>query len=61
MNYSKRKKQNLLKCLLDKGRLEEVETIRRVDERNGKKYTRIEMTFKVSVKGKITHDDYDTD
>lgn len=57
----KKKETESLKCLLDKGCLEEVVTIWRVDERNGKKYTRIEKTFKVSVKGIITHDDYDTD
>ena len=49
----KKKEIESLKCLLDKGRLEEVETFRRVDERNGKKYPRIEMTFKVSVKEHI--------
>lgn len=56
----KKEEITTLMCLLDKGSLEEVETIFCIEERNGIKFARIEKTFKVNVKGKITHDIYDT-
>ena len=53
MRNKKFKEQEATKLarLFDKGYLKETETGYRVMERRGKKFTRVEMTFRVDVKG----------
>ena len=53
MNNKNFKKQEATKLarLLDKGCLKETEIGYQVLERQGKKFTRVEMTFRVDIKG----------
>ena len=58
MNNKNFKKQEATTRLFDKGYLKETETGYQVLERRGKKFTRVEMTFKVDVKGICLPDEY---
>ena len=49
-NFKKQEATKLAR-LFEKGYLKETETGYQVLERRGKKFTRVEMTFKVDVKG----------
>ena len=44
--------------LFDKGYLKETETGYQVLERRGKKFTRVEMTFRIDIKGVNLPDEY---
>lgn len=56
-NFKKQEATKLAR-LFDKGYLKETETGHRVLERRGKKFTRVEMTFKVDVEGICLPDEY---
>ena len=60
MNNKNFKKQEATKLarLFDKGYLEETEIGYQVLERQGKKFTRVEMTFRVDIKGINLPDEY---
>lgn len=49
-NFKKQEATKLAR-LFDKGYLKETETGYKVLERRGKKFTRVEMTFKIDIKG----------
>ena len=55
MNNKNFKKQEATKLarLFNKGYLKETETDYQVLERRGKKFTRVEMTFRIDVKGVV--------
>lgn len=59
MNNKNFKKQEATKLarLFDKGYLKETETGYRVMERRGKRCTRVEMTFRIDVKGVVLPED----
>ena len=59
MNNKNFKKQEATKLasLFDKGYLKETETGYQVLERRGKKFTRVEMTFRIDVKGVVLPED----
>ena len=60
MNNKNFKKQEATKLarLFDKGYLKETETGCQVLERRGEKFTRVEMTFRVDIKGVNLPDDF---
>ena len=60
MKNEKFKEQEAMKLahLFCKGYLKETETGYRVLERRGKKFTRVEMTFRIDVKGVDLPDEY---
>lgn len=60
MNNKNFKKQEATKLarLFDEGYLKETETGYQVLERRGKKFTRVEMTFRIDIKGVNLPDEY---
>ena len=60
MNNKDFKKQEVTKLarLFDKGYLKETETGYQVLKRRGKKFTRVEMTFRIDIKGINLPDEY---
>ena len=60
MNNKNFKKQEATKLarLFERGYLKETETGYQVLERRGKKFTRVEMTFRVDIKGINLPDEY---
>lgn len=60
MRNEKFKEQEAMKLahLFCKGYLKETETGYRVLERRGKKFTRVEMTFRIDIKGINLPDEY---
>ena len=56
-NFKKQEATKLAR-LFDKGYLKETEIGYQVLERRGKKFTRVEMTFKVDVEGICLPDEY---
>ncbi|MCI7070125.1 hypothetical protein [Bacteroides pyogenes] len=59
-NFKKQEATKLAR-LFDKGYLKETETGYKVLEKRGKKFTRVEMTFVVDIKGIDLPEDYKSD
>lgn len=59
-NFKKQEATKLAR-LFDKGYLKETEMSYKILERRGKKFTRVEMTFKVDIEGVILPDEYEND